>query len=156
MGMYLQVIHADPEDLKRLRADAETLEPWIEAAEPDDVDLGKDWDLIGRLVMGGDPGGLMVFGEPLGDVDYGYGPPLLVEGAELERLIQVLGSHDRSTVLDYLQSDDFEMDRPYPYQNHTADEDEEVAGWCGRMLDELRALAATARSGGGGLILLLA
>lgn len=149
MGMYLEIYAHD--DLDDLRTE-EACDAWLEDAEVE-VDVGKAWDLLGRVVSGG-PEGLFGFGEALNTMDLGYGPPTGIWGADLERLQRRLDGLDDDAVREAIREID---DAPYPFHGGIpADEHDELDGWILPLVHELTQLTRRTVKDDGVLVLVLA
>lgn len=157
MSMTMQ-IHAVPaETYQGYVDDPDSLVAWLdvvleEAEDDDDVlYLEKDWDAVGRLIAG-DAEGLLGIGEPIGDEDLGYGPPVGLGPEQVERLAARLAAIDAAEVDAWLASPAYTDDPPYPYLGGgfpVAEVREDVL----RALAGLKALVA--KSAGMGWVLLL-
>lgn len=149
MGMYLLCKAADSATVERLRRDPEAVPAWMEEGT---TELDKGWDLVGRLLVDGDPTGIFEFAHPLGpeDTDLGYGPPLVAEGGQLEGLRAAVRKHDADTARAYVTSDGARQEPPYPFfQGIPAEEVDEVVQWAMDLLAAIAEGLAEVPEGGG-------
>jgi hypothetical protein len=79
---------------------------WSPRTDGDEVDLDKAWHALHYFFTGtpweaDEPGGyLLEGGEPIGDVDVGYGPARALRPPQVERFAKFLEAFDREDLLD--------------------------------------------------------
>jgi hypothetical protein len=93
MGMYCDVFAVTAGEARRLLDDPESMEDF---ESPRSVNLEKAWHGLHYLLTGDAWDGeaplnfLVVGGQPIGDVDFGYGPARLLNPAEVQSLADAL------------------------------------------------------------------
>lgn len=124
-------------------------------------DLDKAWHGIHYLLTGTACEGerpwnfLLLGGEPVGDIDVGYGPARALRAEEVQEVVGALASVDRATLQQRFDPDDMTRKEIYPDIWHRDPNDDNVLGYCLEYFDALQTFMNNAAGAGLGVVIYL-
>ncbi len=158
MSMMYHLREITNNEAAKLTADPEQIEDFLDnSLGQSEIDLEKAWHGIHYLLTGDASGGerphcyLMDGGSPVGDIDVGYGPAMLLSKDQVKEFSDALGKLSEEQLKERFDPEAMDKAGVYP---GVWDEGDEAFEWLFEVIDsELKPFFSTASQNGNSVLL---
>lgn len=158
MSMMYHLREITNNEAAKLSADPDLIEDFLDnSLGQSEIDLEKAWHGIHYLLTGSGSGGekpycyLMDGGTPVGDIDVGYGPAILLSKEQVKEFSDAVGTLSLEQLKQRFDPDAMTENGIYPV---VWDEGDEAFDWLYEVLDsELKPFLSTASKNGNSVLL---